>query len=310
MLSRMADNLYWMSRYLERAENTVRMLDVTQTVSLMPAATHTQDLSALLQITGLHDRYQEKNAELTLQRILYFFSLDDDNPGSIYNCLRMARENAHAGRGKVTAEMWESINSTWLEMRLRKSREFGVWNSNSFFDWVKERSHLFRGATYGTSMRNDAYQFIRLGTFIERADNTARILAVKFSSVDDLGEQVSASGHYQWNSLLKSVGAFEAYQEMYRGEIIPQHVAEMLIFRPDFPRSLRWCLDSIAGILVKISGNAGLAAKRQASELYARLNYGHMDDVVAEGLVHYLDRFVLDVFAIGDSIRKDYLEAS
>ncbi len=309
MLSRMADNLYWMSRYLERAENTVRLLDVTQSVSLMPAGSGSGDLGALLQISGLHEQYHAKNRQLDLPTLLLFFAIDEDNPGSIYSCLRMARDNAHAGRGKITAEMWESINSTWLDMRLRRSREFGVWNASSFFDWVKERSHLFRGATYGTSMRSDAYQFIRLGTFVERADNTARILSVKFHGVSDYDRPASATDLYQWTALLRSVGAFEACQEMYRGEITPRNVAEMLIFRPDFPRSLRWCLDSISSVLVKIRGDAGLAAKRQSAELFARLNYGHMDDVVALGLMPYLNQFVHDIAAIGDSIRKGYLEA-
>lgn len=310
MLSRIADHLYWMSRYLERAENTVRMLDVTQTVALMPGAAATRDLTAALQISGLDALYADQHASPELGRVLYFFTMDDGNPGSIFNCLRLARENAHAARGKITAEMWESINSTWLDMRLRRARDFGSGNAHAFFDWVKERSHLFRGATYGTIMRSDAYQFIRLGTFIERADNTARILSVKFRDVDDYQQPVSATGLYQWTALLRSVGAFEAYQELYRGEVTPAHVAEMLIFRPEFPRSLHWCLDSIAEILVKIRGQAGLSAKRQAAELFARLHYGHMDDVFAIGLMPYLNQFVTDIAAIGDSVRKSYLEAS
>ncbi|TNF34858.1 MAG: alpha-E domain-containing protein [Gammaproteobacteria bacterium] len=309
MLSRIADNLYWMSRYLERAENTVRLLDVTQTVSLMPVGANQDDLNALLEISGLRSGYQSSHHALALPDVLKFFTMDEANPGSIYNCLRMARDNAHAARGKITAEMWESINSTWLDMRLRRTREIGVWNANAFFDWVKERSHLFRGATYGTIMRTDAYQFIRLGTFVERADNSARILSVKFHRIEDYDRPVSVADLYQWTALLRSVGAFEAYQEMYRGEVTPAKVAEMLIFRPDFPRSLRWCLDSIASILVKIRGDAGLAAKRQSAELFARLNYGHMDDVLAVGLPEYLQGLMADIADIGDSIRKGYLEA-
>src|SRR5690606_26125598 len=245
-------------------ENTVRMLDVTQTVALMPGAAATRDLTAALQISGLDTLYADKHASPELGRVLFFFTMDADNPGSIFNCLRLARENAHAARGKITAEMWESINSAWLDMRLRRARDFGSGNAHAFFDWVKERSHLFRGATYGTIMRSDAYQFIRLGTFVERADNTARILTVKFSGIEDYDRSVSASETYRWASLLRSVGAFEAYQDMYRGEVTPANVAEMLVFRPDFPRSLRWCLDSIASILVKIRGESGLAAKRQS----------------------------------------------
>lgn len=308
MLSRIADHLYWMSRYLERAENTVRMLDVTQSLSLMPAGANPDDLAAPLHTSGLYGSYCERYAELSMAQLLYFFTLDEGNSGSIYHGLRMARENAHAARGKITAEMWESINSTWLDMRLRKSRDTGVWNASAFFDWVKERSHLFRGATYGTIMRSDAYQFIRLGTFIERADNTARILSVKFREVKDYQRPVSASELYRWTALLRSVGAFEAYQELYRGEVTPASVAEMLLFRPECPRSLLWCLDSLSSILVKIRGNAGLAAKRQAAELFARLNYGQIDDVLAVGMTAYLSRFLDDVSRIGDSIRTGYLE--
>lgn len=309
MLSRIADHVYWMSRYLERAENTVRLLDVTQTVALTSGSTVADDLAALLDIYSLQEAYAARYSELELAKVLQFFTMDEENPGSIYNCLRMARDNAHAGRGKITAEMWECINSTWLELRVRRSRDFSVWNANPFFDWVKERSHLFRGATYGTIMRTDAYQFIRLGTFLERSDNTARILSVKFRGVENYEQPVSIVDLYHWTSLLRSVSAFEAYQEMYRGEVTPANVAEMLIFRPDFPRSLRWCLDSIASILVKIRGEAGLTAKRQAAELFARLNYGHMDDVLGVGLTAYLEGFMDDIALLGESIRKGYLEA-
>lgn len=308
MLSRIADHLYWMSRYIERAENTVRLLDVAQTMALTPAGSERDDLAALLDICGLQALFFTKYEQLDLAGLLQFFTLDEDNPSSIYSCLRLARDNAHAGRGKITGEMWESINGTWLELRSRRVGDFSVWNAHPFYDWVKERSHLFRGATYGTIMRTDAYQFIRLGTFLERADNTARILSVKFRGVEDYEQAASIVDLYHWTSLLRSVGAFEAYQEMYRGEVNPANVAEMLIFRPDFPRSLRWCIGNIAGILSKIRGSSGLAAKRQAAELSARLDFGEMDDVRLAGLNDYLAGFMHDIAHVGDSIRKGYLE--
>ncbi len=179
MLSRTASDLYWMSRYLERAENLARMLDVSYSLSLMPQKGRGDGLEELampLLITGMLDDYRARHGRLHAKRMLQHFALEPENPGSIYNCLQAARVNAHAVRGRITTDMWENINATWLEMRVIATQDLSRYGISRFCEWVKERSHLFRGATYGTIMRSDAYRFIRLGTFLERADNTLRLL--------------------------------------------------------------------------------------------------------------------------------------
>lgn len=307
MLSRTASELYWMSRHLERAENIARMLDVAWNLSLIPfSETVNEEVAAPLKITGSLERYIEKYDTVQVNNVLHFFALDEDNPGSIYCCIRQARENAHAVRGKITSEIWESINTTWIE--LQNIRRYGLiaMGASAFLDWVKERSHLFRGATYGTIIRNDAFRFIRIGTFIERADNTARILDVKHQIQGPKGN--SAVDYYRWNALLRSVGAFEAYRELYSDRITHEHVAEMLILRAEVPRSLRSCMEMLCELLPAVEGESGLDAKRLAAVQYARLQYGDIDHIFSIGLHEYLTDFLRRVNELADTIQSAYLE--
>ena len=204
MLSRTASDLYWMSRYLERAENLARMLDVSYSLSLLPQDRNGGGLDELampLLITGTLDAYLERHGELAAERLLSFFALDPDNPASIYSCLAAARASAHAVRGRITLDMWENINATWLEMRGIAAEGILRYGISRFCEWVKDRSHLFRGATFATSMRNDAFRFIRLGTFIERADNTLRLLDARYQTQGEAAlagaDEGTARGYYQ-----------------------------------------------------------------------------------------------------------------
>ena len=227
MLSRTASDLYWMSRYLERAENLARMLDISYSLSLMPQDGRGDGLHELampLLITGTLDDYLERHGELHAERLLHFFALDAANPASIYSCLGAARASAHAVRGRITADMWENINATWLEIRGIAEQGLSRYGMSRFCEWIKERSHLFRGASYGTIMRNDAFRFIRLGTFIERADNTLRLLDARYEMAGDQAEAVSdgtAHAYYQWSALLRALSSFEAYTEIYRDAPAP-----------------------------------------------------------------------------------------
>ncbi|MEW9898252.1 alpha-E domain-containing protein [Chitinivorax sp. PXF-14] len=310
MLSRTAECLYWMARNMERAENTARLLDVSLQMSLLHGG-GSAELMVPLDVTGQTESYRERYGEPMAEAVLRALAIDADNPASIFNCIRYARENARVVRGKITSEMWEQLNATWLEMREWARRDLDAATASALLDWVKERSHLFRGVTYGTILRNDAFHFSRLGTFIERADNTARILNVKFKQIKD-SEPVSENilDYYQWAALLRSVSAFEAYRDIYRDRITPQRVAELLILRPDVPRSLRAAFDEISQILPNIEGNTGHPAKRLAAELKARLTYGHIDDIFAEGLQRYLDHFIADTTQLGFAIHRSYLEAA
>jgi uncharacterized alpha-E superfamily protein len=232
MLSRTANDVYWMSRHIERAENIARMLDVTYRMSLLPYRTPDESWAepwALpLVITGrATDYYGRFPGELSSDCVLRYIALDPANPSSIYSCIQSARENARTARGAITSEMYEDINGLWLEIKDRAYDGILAQGISDFFDWVKTRSHRFRGVTVGTMLRDEAYQFIRLGTFIERADNTARILDVKYHtllpSVTDVGGAVD---YYQWGALLRSVSAFDSYRKVYRDVITPMKVAE------------------------------------------------------------------------------------
>lgn len=307
MLSRTASELYWLSRYLERAENIARMLDVSWNMSMIPfSGTTADEIGVPLDITGSRALYDEMYGTLQIHNVLHFFTLDENNPGSIFHCLRVARENAHAVRGKITQEMWESINSAWIELQEMRASGLLTIGVSSFFDWVKNRSHLFRGATYGTIMRNDAFRFLRLGIFIERADNTARILDVKHRIGEVAGN--TAVDYYRWAALLRSVGAYEAYREIYSDSVIAEHVAELLIFRAEVPRSLRSCMEMLCELLPAIEGNAGINAKRLAAVQYARLQYGDMHHVLEIGLHEYLSDFLRRINELADTIHHEYLE--
>jgi uncharacterized alpha-E superfamily protein len=303
-----------MSRYLERAENLARMLDVSYSLSLMPqdGREGLDEMAMPLLITGTLDDYLERHGKLHADRLLHFFALDASNPASIYSCLGAARSSAHAVRGRITADMWENINSTWLEIRGIAEQGLSRYGMSRFCEWLKERSHLFRGATYGTLMRNDAFRFIRLGTFIERADNTLRLLDARYEMLGDEADAVSdssARGYYQWSALLRSLSSFEAYTEIYRDAPSAHNVAQMLLLRADVPRSLRACTEEIDQTLSQLPGTNGRPAQRLAAELDARLRYTGIDEILEEGLHEWLNESIPLMAQLGNEIHSSYLEA-
>lgn len=309
MLSSTADHLYWMARSMERAENMARMLDVTYRMSLLKHGTlePAQEWSAMLNISGLHYEFGQRYPELTPDNVIRFMVMDESNPSSIYNSLQSARENARTVRGTITSEMWESMNATWLDIKVTREKGIPADGVATFFEWVKERSHLFRGITYGTMLHDEAFHFIRLGTFLERADNTARILDVKYHillpSLQDVG---GAADYYQWGALLRSVSAFETYRKIYRDVISPRRVAELLILRRDMPRSLAACIDAANEQLMALNGPRSAELKRHSGLLDAELRYGSIDEIFAQGLHEYLTRFVDRINRIGELINSTY----
>ena len=312
MLSRTANNLYWMARYVERAENTARMLDVTHRMSLVPKEPRLADQEwfAPLNITGTLYPFSGRYREVNATGVLRYMVLDPDNASSIYSCARAARENARAERGRITSEMWEVINGTWIEMERIGEERIGAERIGEFFEWVKERSHLFRGVTVGTMLRDEAFHFSRLGTFLERADNTARILDVKYhvllSSAEDVGGAVD---YYQWAAVLRSVSAFESYRKVYRDVISPLRVAELLTLRDDMPRSLHACMNEVQEILERVSDPAGNEALRLAGEMHAALHYGRMDMIFGDGLHEYLTDFLHRAARLGQEVNRTFLSA-
>jgi uncharacterized alpha-E superfamily protein len=310
MLSRTADHLYWMARYTERAENLARMLDVNSRMSLLPQSAEVveQGWIATLTIIGLLDAFRQHYDTVSSANVISFMAFDRDNPMSIYSCLRAARENARAVRGTLTSEIWETLNATWLEMRTARPSRFAAADVGDFFEWVKYRSHVARGVIQGTMLRDEAWHFTWLGTYLERADSTARILDVKYHLLLPHGEQVGgAADYYQWSALLHSVSAFEIYRRVYRDVITPRRVAELLMLRDDMPRSLRRCMSEVYMHLQAVRNSQSLETERRAGELHASLHFGRIESVFEMGLHEYLVRFLGRVRDLGDRVSRDFL---
>ncbi len=308
MLSRTADHLFWMSRYMERAENLARLLDVTWQMSLVPQSLEAvnQSWNAIIALNSLEEAYAAKYSTVNAENVLRFMVSDADNYASIHSCLRLARENAHAVRGTITTEMWETLNSTWLEAREKTFEQIWGAGIGDFFEWVKMRSSLTRGTTLGTLLQDESYNFIRIGTLLERADNTARILDVKYHVLrphDDEG----ATDFYEWGALLRSVSAFEVYRKVYRDVITPDRVAELLILHKDMPRSLHFCMNSVIKNLDLIANRQSGETTRQAGLLHAQLHYGRIEDILEQGLHEWLTDFMDRIYMLGDGISKDFL---
>ncbi|MFM6999817.1 MAG: alpha-E domain-containing protein [Limnohabitans sp.] len=320
MLSRTADHLFWMSRYMERAENTARMLNVSYETSLLPqsAAAVEAGWEGILSISELLPSYLALYKTITPRDVMAFMVKDVDNPSSIISCLRAARENARAVRGTLTTEVWETQNQTWLEVnRMLKNGEFER-DPGQFFEWVKFRSHLSRGVTVGTMLMDESLYFMRMGTFLERADNTARLVDVKFHAMnnDFFGaphyntagaETTQEYDFYHWSAILRSVSGFEVYRKVYRDVIRPERVAELLILRPDMPRSLHASLNEVLSNLKLVSHDPESDTLRHAGRLLSELAFGRIDEILATGLHAYLTQFLDRVNVLGGCISREFL---
>lgn len=311
MLSRTADHLYWMSRYTERAENTARMLDVNYQMSLLPqsAEVSVQAWRALLEISELTQAFDASHMLMSPKDVIHFMVDDMSNPSSIMRCLQAARENARAVRGSMTTELWETINTTWLEAQ-KKIRE-GIldYAPSDFFEWVKFRSHQTRGVQHGTMVRDEVYYFIRLGTFLERADNTARLLDVKSLTAENMSEieHDDVSDFYYWAAILRSVSAFETYRKVYRDVITPERVAELLILRADMPRSLVACVNEVVDLLAKVRNSHSVKTMTQTRNLLAELRDTSIKEILQQGLHPFLTIFLEKINAVGAGISRDFL---
>ena len=314
MLCRTANDLYWTSRHIERAENTARLIDVTHRIALLPerldprrhdAGTWRRALDAL----GLVQEYSNRHGTIDAPKVLRYLCLDGGNPSSIYSCIRAARESARAQRGAITVEMYEDLNTSWLEMRKLSAERFEDEGLPHFIEWVKTRSASFRGMTVGTMGRDAAYHFMQLGTFLERADWGVRLMDVKYSepSTAEAGDARSAVGYYQWSALLHGLSAMETYRRHYRETITPERVAELMILNHDSPRSLATCTQVVHKTLVELAGPGNHEVVRQAGTLMAETRYGRIDDVLAQGMEGWLQRVMMRLFALSAQIDKHFL---
>jgi len=309
MLSRTADHLFWMARYTERAENTARMLDVNIQTQLLPQSAEAaeQGWRAVLGISELQPAFDEKYGLVSRKDVIDFMVRDPDNGSSIISCLTQARENARAVRGTLTTEVWETQNTTWLEMNVLLKDKVLQRDPSEFFEWVKHRSHLSRGVTIGTMLKDEAFYFIRLGTFLERADNTARLLDVKFHGEDHALLGATDRDFYHWAAVLRSVSAFETYRKAYRDVITPERVAELLILRGDMPRSLIACMNEVVNNLAEVRNDISAETERFAGRLHADLKFNSMDDILKHGLHDCLTEFLEHVYELGNRVSRDFL---
>jgi uncharacterized alpha-E superfamily protein len=284
------------------------MLDVAVQTSMLPQSAFDteQAWQAMLGISELRGAFDAKYGTLDAKNVLAFMVSDAGNASSIVSCLTAARENARAVRGVLTTEVWETQNATWIEMHERVALDS---DPSEFFDWVKHRCHLARGVTFGTMLDDEALVFIRLGTFLERADNTARLLDVKYHAAKDRAphDMLTQREFYYWAALLRSVAGFEIYRKVYRDSITPARVAELLMLRADMPRSLLACMAQVVSNLQAVRNDASFETERLAGKMHAELRFARIEDILEAGLDDTLSAFMENVYELGNGISRDFL---
>lgn len=323
MLSRHADAAFWTGRYIERAEATARMIDVHYHFGLEESSqADGMRWSSILAISGQEESFEARCGEPTEQSILEFFAFDAENPSSVFSCIRSARENARSIRDQISSEMWECVNRQYLEVREWDVARVLRNSPFTFFQKVKDGAHLFQGISNRTLMMGETRDFFDMGRFLERADQAARILDVKYydllpqftsaeTPIGDAGAVGGAIDTQGWVAVLKSVGAYEAFLKTNRRGVTPSAVAEFLVLNPQFPASVRHSIGRVDASLRRISGNRDLApvndAEREVGRLYSDLNYLRAEEIVADGLHEFLEGVQTRCNTIGDSIRATYL---
>jgi uncharacterized alpha-E superfamily protein len=313
MLSRTADCLYWMARYTERAENTARMLDVNHQTSLLPQPAQflEQSWKKLLTISKLEESFLSQYDVINRENVLDFMIYETGNPSSIVSCLFAARENARVIRGRITSEVWETQNTTWLELQqILESRHQS--DPSRLLEWVKHRCHLFRGVLHGTMLKNEAFYFIRVGTLLERADNTARILENKYEDQEAIQVLEDSADHnffdfYHWASLLRSVSAFEIYRQIYSDQVTPKQVAQLLIFNKQMPRSMVCCINELIPLISEVKNQQSKEIDRLLGKLKASLDYSDIDEVFEQGLEEFIETFLERINHIANEFSSAYL---
>jgi uncharacterized alpha-E superfamily protein len=312
MLSRTADSLYWLSRYVERADYLARVIEAAARLSSLPAsyANGGNEWQSALITAGCADAFAKHYGTPNAETVAEFLVSSDKNPASIRKCLEIARFNARAVRTALTTEMWETINGAWLELQSFKNSMILSNELPRFLDWVKEVSLRVDGSGYRTMLRNDAYWFSRLGIYIERADSTARILDVKYHFL--LPEESPVGGGLdttQWTAILRAVSAATSYHWVYRESLKPWLVADLLILKEQMPRSLAACYGNIASNLDRLAEAYGRKGPSQtlARSIHTRLMNNNIAKIFQAGLHEFVSRFIGDNAAVGDAITRQYL---
>lgn len=312
MLGRTAASLFWLSRYNERAENMARLLEVAYRIAMMPRVGegHQEEWRSTLLSAGCDIGFFEKYDKADAHAVVQYMLFDPDNPSSIQCCLEHARANGRSVRTAITSEMWESLNTTWIEFAQLKPQSLTEDRIPAVLSWVKQRSMLFRGALLGTILRRDGYYFSQLGAFVERADNTARILDVKYWILLPDNEMVGGGlDRYQWSTILRSVSGHRSYRFAYRdAQLRARNVAEFLILRKEMPRSLAHCYDWIDDSMSRLTALYGesLPSRDIARATFGLLDRGDMSEIFAGGLHEFLTDFIARNNALPVQLTTDY----
>ena len=310
MLGRTANDLFWMSRYIERAENMARLLEVGYRIALLPRdGGQEAEWYSTLRSAGCERGFLAKHGTYDTRKVVDYMLFDAANPSSVYACLATARRNARAQRTALTREMWESLNGGWIEFSGIDPKKLSSDKLPPLFDWIKERSALYRGALLNTILRNDTFYFNQLGTFLERADNTARILDVKYYVLLPHNELVGGEiDNAQWSAILRSVSAHRSYRWVYRESYKPWRVADYLILNRQMPRSLRSCYEEIAPALVELGRFYGLSngCQSTAQETLRLLSDGRMNTIFQSGLHEFLADFIARNNRLGSEVSSTY----
>ena len=306
MLSRVANSIYWMSRYLERAENVARFVDVNLNLTLDMPTEVSEQWAPLVNITGDLELFSKRYRVPTRENVLHFLTFDRENPNSILSCVRHARENARSVREVISSEMWEQANRFYLLVKDASKSRAVIENPHDFYTDVKLASHLFDGITEATMSHGEAWHFLQVGELLERADKTSRILDVKyFILLPDVRAVGTAIDNIQWAALLKSASALEMYRK-HSKQIDPFKVADFLILNRDFPRSVHSCLERAALSLHAITGssmdNFNNKAEQGLGRLLSDLNYTQIDEIIHDGLHEFLDKLQSRLNWIDDAI--------
>lgn len=311
MLSRTAGDLFWTGRYVERADFISRLTDATLRLAALPSS-YGGDVgawSSALSAAGVGALYEGRYEKLTERTALEFLSLDPDNPSSMRSCIEKARHNARAVRIALTVEVWEAINAAWLDVQRFGTRLESRPALTRLVESVKASALAFDGATHRTMLREKSYWFLRLGAALERADNTARLLDVKYHLLLPRDEPVGGSlDYFQWTTILRTVSALTAYRHVYRESVKPWLVADLLILNRRMPRSLAACMNDAVrylDLLAQESGRRG-PAHRAAVALSGRLARGNMDAIFASGLHEWIGEFLAESNALAATVMEQY----
>jgi uncharacterized alpha-E superfamily protein len=310
MLSRVADSIYWMGRYVERAENVARFIYVNLNLSIDVGPDVAHQWAPLVYTTGDHQWFCDHYGSASQRNVVQFLAFDEQNLNSIVSCLRAARENARTVRDMISSEMWEELNK--FNMMVRDAAKAEEWHSSpfDFFGRIKLASALLEGLAEQTMSRGEAWHFRRLGQLIERADKTSRILDVKYflllPNVADVGTPVDTN---QWAALLKSASALEMYRKRY-GRIAPAQVAEFLLLDPHFPRAVHFCLNGAEDSLLAITGRGGggvrTLAEQRLGKLRSEFDFTNIREIIDGGLHEFLDDFQNRLNSVGDAIHETF----